>query len=474
MNLLTDFLGEAERRARQTALIDGNGRTISFAELAERSAALAGTWRTAGIDPGDRVLIAMGVGIDLYVSLAALWRLGAVAVLPEPALGLDGVRHAAESVAPKAFLSSGWYRLLGVVVPALRRTGLKLTPRDRGGVPEPHAAAVDFDHPALISFTSGSTGRPKAIGRSHGFLAAQNATVADLLRSDHREEVDLVAFPAFVIATLGLGITSVLPNWSLRRQQSADVGAIVAHMRRHRVTRALLPPALCERLVECEDPPPLRAIFTGGGPVLPDLMARMNAVWPDAEIVAVYGSTEAEPIAHLRVSEIGQEDWAAMRAGGGLLAGTPIPQIELDIRDDEIVVTGEHVNKGYLDPAHDASNKVTRDGRTWHRTGDAGRLDEAGRLWLRGRIDARIGALYPFEIEVTARGWPGVRRAALAPVGGNAVLAIEGDPAHVDAWRREAARLGPIRVAAVGAIPLDRRHRSKIDLPALTRILERR
>ena len=48
--------------------------------------------------------------------------------------------------------------------------------------------------------------------------------------------------------------------------------------------------------------PELKAIFTGGGPIFPDLMERLAASFPGAEIVAVYGSTEAEPIAHLDIS----------------------------------------------------------------------------------------------------------------------------------------------------------------------------
>lgn len=474
MNLVDAFLARASSCAGRVAIIDGRGRSIRYGELAARSAALAGAWRAAGLRRGDRVLLAMGVGIELYVSLAALWRLGAVAVFPEPALGLGGLRHAVAATRPRAFLGAGWYRLLPILVPGLRATELRLTPADRGGAPVEGAEAVGTDHPALISFTSGTSGAPKAIVRSHGFLKAQNDAVAGLLTPSATGEVDLVAFPVFVVVELGLGVTSVLPNWRLSRQDRADPAAIAAHMRRFGVTRALLPPSICERLVGLADVPPLQAVFTGGGPVFPDLMERLTQRWPQAEIVAVYGSTEAEPIAHLHARDIGAEDWQAMRSGRGLLAGRPIAEIALRLDDDEIVVTGDHVNKGYLDPADDPANKIRHGDRIWHRTGDAGRLDGDGRLWLLGRHGAKAGGFYPFEVEAAARGWPGVRRAALVQCTDTTTLAIEGDRSHAAIWQQRAAAIGAIRVAPVAEIPLDRRHRSKVDLAALRTLLQER
>lgn len=470
MNLISAFLDQASRRKEQVAIIDAKGQSSTFANLVEASASLAAAYRHKGLRKGDRVLIAMPLGIDLYVALAALWRIGAVVVFPEPALGLRGLKHAARTTRPRAFLASGWYRLLRALLPELRGSTLALSPVLRH-TPDDDVAEVEGNHPALVSFTSGSTGVPKTIVRSHAFLAAQNDCVASLLRPSSHIEIDLVAFPVFVVANLGMGVTSVLPDWDVKRHDQADPDRIVQHMRRHGVTRVLVPPAICERLLLARNLPPLAAIFTGGGPVFPDLVEALARRLPAAEIVAVYGSTEAEPIAHLHHRDIGAEDWQAMREGKGLLAGHPIPEIELQIIDDEIVVTGDHVNKGYLDPSQDAANKITLAGRIWHRTGDAGRLDQSGRLWLLGRREARVGKLYPFAVEVAARGWPGVRRAALVGIEGRAVLAVEGDRSEIGEWRTRAAALDVGTVRWVGTIPLDRRHGSKIDYYALHALL---
>lgn len=467
MNLTRSFVSEAMRRSAQVAIVDGKGHSITFGELVDRSARAAGDWRRRGIGPGDRLLLAMRLGIDLYVALAAAWRIGAVVVFPEPAMGIEGLRHAARATKPKAFLSSDLYRLLGWVLPELRPLP-QLTPHDRRA-PGAEIEEVTAGHPALISFTSGSTGLPKAIVRSHDLLAAQNACVADLLRPGRDGEVDLVAFPVFVVANLALGVTSVLPNWNLRKHDAADPKSITAHMERHGVTRLLVPPSICERLAGQAAMPRLSQIFTGGGPVFPALMKRLAAKMPKADIVAVYGSTEAEPIAHVHVRDIGDDDWRAMDDGNGLLAGALSPQVRLRLIDDEIVVTGHHVNKGYLDSRQDATNKLDLDGTIWHRTGDAGRLDEQGRLWLLGRREARVGELYPFAVEVAACRWDGVRRAALIARGNRAVLAIEGDRSQLSSWQSRARALGDIEVVWIDAIPLDRRHRSKVDYGGLSR-----
>ncbi|GLQ52872.1 AMP-binding protein [Devosia nitrariae] len=461
MNLIASFLDTAERHGERTAIVAGPGETISFSQLARRSGALAQGWHRAGLRPGDRVLVAMPVGIDLYAAIAGLWRLGASIVFPEPALGFAGLRHAVRMTQPRALLTSGAYGLVRLAVPELWRIGLHLGLDD--GMVGDLLTSVEADHPALISFTSGSTGKPKAIVRTHGFLAAQDAALDPLIAPQRQDEVDLVAFPVFVIANLKRGTTSVLPNWRLRRPDQARDADMLRLMVGQKVTRALVPPSIGEVLAGA-GALPLQTLFTGGGPVFPDLIERLgSAMPPGADVVSVYGSTEAEPIAWQPASAISAAQWTAMKTGAGLLAGRPVASIGLKLFDDEILVSGDHVNKGYLGGEGDADNKRNIDGVIWHRTGDAGRLDADGMLWLRGRISGHCAGLYPFEVEAPSRFWPGVRRSALVALEGRSVLAVEGDAACLPAWQEAASAFGVDMVVPLARIPLDRRHRSKID-----------
>ncbi|MBM4365221.1 MAG: AMP-binding protein, partial [Deltaproteobacteria bacterium] len=178
--------------------------------------------------------------------------------------------------------------------------------------------------------------------------------------------------------------------------------------------------------------------------------------------------TEAEPIAALDVRSSLDAMEEGEREGLGALVGTPVPEIavrvvrpgtldEVDV--GEIVVSGAHVNRRYWDdPEADAANKIDEGSTTWHRTGDTGRLDAQGRVWLVGRVADMVGELHPFPLEILAERVPGVRRAALVDAGGP-VLAYEGDEAAAELRRAT----GIDRIARVDRVPVDRRHNAKID-----------
>jgi len=150
-----------------------------------------------------------------------------------------------------------------------------------------------------------------------------------------------------------------------------------------------------------------------------------------------------------------------------------------DGADGEIVVAGDHVVKGYLEGAGDADTKIEVDGMRWHRTGDAGFLDERGRLWLLGRVDSvirdQLGAVYPFSVECVASEHPDVRRSALYAQSGGRVLAVELSPGSdvsgvIDSLKRSLDWAQLSRIHPLKSIPVDKRHNAKVDYVALARL----
>jgi len=468
-SLLRDFAKAVDAHPNRVAIVDGKGRETTFAQLKTRADGFAAAWRRKGIRAGDRVLLAMPVDADLYAALAALWSLGVTVVLPEPAMGIAGLRHAAKVTKVSAFCSAGIYGVLKYALPEMWfATHLRA-----------HAQSGTFQLPtpqdddiALVSFTSGTSGAPKAIPRSHGFLGAQQAAIAPMLDSDQTER-DLVTFPVFVLINIAAGRTSILPNWKMSRLAKLAPEHLCDWITSQHATRALLPPSLCEKLNEV--PVGLTRIFTGGGPVFPHVLDRLTDAKQDLKVTAVYGSTEAEPIAHLDARTITESDRTAMLSGSGLLVGKPVDVVDVRIVSDEIQVAGDHVNAGYLDPAHDAENKIKEGNTVWHRTGDAGTFDDEGRLWLWGRVGTTVmidgTPTYPFAIEVAAQQWNGVQRSALVTHLDAAALVIAGDPKNENDWKQKARDLGIKQVIHVMQMPMDKRHASKVDRKALAELI---
>lgn len=511
MNIAALFQEQVAIRPDAPAIVAGRrggSKRHTFAALAADSARAASLLRRQGIEKGDRVLVLQPVSYELYVVLLAIFRLGAVAMILDPSAGRAHIEQCCAIGAPRALVASPRAHLLRILSRGLRRIPVKCVTagfapgavplRASGGLPpcdrvEPTAGG----DPALLTFTSGSTGRPKAAVRSHGFLVAQYEALARALQLQ-AGEVDLTTLPVFLLANLAAGVTSVIPDADLRFPGRVAAAPVLRQIDRCGVTRSAGSPAFYERLVEyCEQRGRtlngLRRIDTGGAPVFPPLLQRLQRVTAHADVVSVYGSTEAEPMAHVSLGEVTGADLESMRTGRGLLVGCPVPDVAMRILCDrfgtpigpydagelerqclppneigEIVVTGEHVLKAYLHGEDDADHKFEVDGRRWHRTGDAGFFDDAGRLWLVGRCSARIedgrGVLYPFPVECAAHFLPGVRRCAMVGDKERRILLVEltGPDEPVPAVETFSwAKVDAVRV--VKEIPVDRRHNAKVD-----------
>jgi acyl-CoA synthetase (AMP-forming)/AMP-acid ligase II len=515
MNLVDLLFGNADKHPDLPALVDrhdGRDRTVSYAELARRVAAGSGFLQNLGLRKGQTILVFQPVSIELYEILLSAFHSGLRVMLADPSAGLGFISLCCQRAKPDAFIGPWKAQACRLAVPELRkvktsiRTGVWLPGTRRWGTSGKSTASivVPDDHPALITFTSGSTGVPKAAVRTHGFLLAQHRALAKSM-DFQPGETDLITLPVFVLANLASGMTSVLADTNLARPGSPDHAAILRQCAAHNVTRCAASPAFFQAL--SANLPPFRKIFTGGAPVFPDLLRALRTALPDAAIHSVYGSTEAEPIAHLPADECTGETLETTRRGGGLCSGKPAMGIHLKIirnhsgqplpsltateleaislphgQAGEIIVSGEHVLTSYLDVLGDAETKIHSGATIWHRTGDAGWIDSQGRVWLLGRASEKLPPFpppenipgealhYPFAIECALReAFPGNRTAALA-FRSKRCLVIETENADI---KHFATTLGMDEIIRVEKIPLDRRHNAKTDYPALRSLLEK-
>ena len=486
------------------------GGSLTYGALRARVRKVAGGLAARGVGKGDRVVVLIPMSPELYVVLLAVASLGAIAVFVEPAAGVREMARAIRVTRPAAFVGipKAHGLRLAVDVPLAISTGwLPGTTRLDELDGTPPEVTLRPEDPALLTFSSGSTGVPKGATRSHGFLGAQHEALAGLL--DAREgDVHLSAFAIVLLSTLVSAGTAVIPPLG-KGVDDVDGAALVRSIGALGVTVISGSPAFLAPIIAAATPGELasvRRVVSGGAPVPVDLCEAAGRALPeDATFLVVYGSTEAEPIATIDARAVRDETGSATRAGAGLCVGVPDPHVRLRLlapttapilvgpgglaarevprgEVGEVVVAGAHVNERYYrNPAAERVTKIVDEaGVVWHRTGDAAYLDDRGRLWLVGRIAdivRRGEAVYhPSAVEAAARSVPWVRRAALVGDGrGGTLLVVE----PVEAPRNGAlasltshlAGRGIVidRVEVTRKLPVDPRHRAKIDYPAVRR-----
>jgi acyl-CoA synthetase (AMP-forming)/AMP-acid ligase II len=509
MNLVDQLRDRAKADPGRLALVDPSGgrvRRVTYGELWGRVCGASRAIGEAGLGRGDAVLLFQGVSLELYVFLLGALHGGRVCVFVDPQASPGFLAGCVEQM-PVAGYFGGWRaQVLRWMRAPLRRVRVSWVSggvwpgcREIGGVGrEFDPVEADSGAAALVTFTSGSTGAPKGAVRTHGFLLAQHEALAGALAL-REGEVDLVTLPVFALANLASGVVSVLADGDLRRPGEVDAARIARQCGAEGVTRCAASPAFVRRMLGSGAR--LRAIYTGGAPVFPSLMEAVRREGLAERVIAVYGSTEAEPIAEFAEEAMGPEVRRRVAEGGGLPAGRPVDAVRLAILPDawgtpigamareefeakrlgpmevgEIVVAGPHVLPGYLGGRGDLETKFRVADEVWHRTGDAGYVDRDGKLWLCGRCGAKaqVGerVWYPFQVEGMLDGMEGVERSAL--VGGAGVVAVEARSGEAAERVQEVLAGTGLAVERVDRIPLDRRHQAKVDYPRLAARMGRR
>jgi len=537
VNICEHFTGTVNTQGSRLAFVapGKNNREIrlSYAEFDARVKRLCAGLTGRGIGIGDRVILLIPMQIELYLCMSAIMRMGAVAVFVDPHMRRDHFDNCCRLVEPSAFIGTPAAHWLRIFCKHLRKVPVQLTTGHLPGFiaqgigkwtrkplhgPAPAIAEVAADHPALIGFTTGSSGVPRGSTRTHGFL---NAQIEALFQPEEKRKaaVDLPGFPVLPLDNLVRGRTTVLPR--IRPGKVAEIRAdrLLDQVKRHAPDMMSGPPSYLEAICDGAEAmnctlDSVKLLLTGGAAMSKQGLQRLAAIWPNARIIVVYGSTEAEPVARIDASEIIAECYSRSTRGHGYCVGYPVDQVQTcvlpldferdaiddlasielpDFRVGEIAVCGPHVNTRYWnDPLGEKKNKIKTLNGTWHRMGDAGYRDEKGRLWLVGRCHTAMrfpvpavpderptffdplqaAWIFPYQVEAIINNCAAVKRSAYVGIGNGFHLVVElidnrVDTAALEAALRNAMPGFPLTGIWFQPLPVDPRHNSKIEYRAV-------
>lgn len=490
MNLMQDTLASLESRGKQTAIINQKGQELSFADFFDLTTKMAQLLRERGVGKGSKVLILANLDSPLYCALASCFQLGAIVVLVDPWANSSYIERALGQVEPDFLIISKRARIF-YLKKAIRQIPRKILLDElcanKTTERFTEIASVESSDTALITFTSGTTGIPKGFDRSHEFLLAQQEA-HDKYFQHHEGEIDLTMYPVFVLSNLKSGMTSVLIKGNLRKIDTIQIDELYQQLDRYKVDSLSVSPVILDKLLTyCEKKDlklGLKKIFTGGAPVTQSICERVCKLNPNGEGIVIYGSTEAEPIALLSMREVAADP-------DSIRKGTPLGRVVDALRYEllplgspthpfhqgkvgEVSLTGKYVGKRYWNnpEAFRETKWVDEKGEIWHKTGDVV-LQEGALLFMIGRKSTSIttpeGNLYPVPIENIIDRIPGVKKAAYLQHKEKILIAYSGErkaKSLIESTLRE-LKLPLDSITRLRQIPMDSRHRSKIDLPTL-------
>lgn len=421
------------------ALLTGQGRVVTAAELEERSAGLARRFAGSGLVAGDRVVVSAAPSVALVCVHLALLRLGAVVVPVNPAATARELRHVTAETAPAMAVSDAPGRFAGLPM-------LVTTP----DVPLLASDDVVLDDvppgaSALIGFTSGTSGQPKGAVHTHASLLAGARAVVDAWEWSAEDRL-LHTLPLFHMHGLGIALHgALLAGASTVLLGRFGVDEVVASAGEAGATMFFGVPTMYARLARSPHAVALRRLrlLVSGSAPLPTELFHAVANLAGQPPLERYGMTETVVLTSNPLH-------GERRAG---TVGRPLPGVELRLAPDGAVeVRGPNLFTGYWGRDGDTGSAFTVDG--WFRTGDVGELDQAGYLRLVGRASDLVISggfnVYPHEVEEVLRSVPGVDDAAVVgvpdPEWGEVVTAFVVGDVGSDALERAAAeQLSPYK-----------------------------
>jgi len=429
----------ADRRQAAFELLDGGA--VTYGELEAGAGRLAALLKTKGVGVGDRVAVQAPKSIEAVMLYLATLKIGAALLPLNTAYTKAEVDYFIADAEPSLFVTDAL---------ALAAEATSLSPLEA-------VHQADASDLAAIVYTSGTTGRSKGAMLSHAALAANGQALADAWGFTS-EDVLLHALPIYHVHGLFIALHCVFLSGAralwLPRFDETDVLAALP-----RATVMMGVPTYYSRLLADarftrQAAEHMRVFISGSAPLLPSTFAEFEQR-TGQPLLERYGMSEAAIIT--------TNPLHGARLAGSV--GYPLPDVDLRVASGGIVqIKGPSVTSGYWRNPEKTAEAFADDG--YFVTGDVGRQDPDGRLWLSGRSGDLIisGGLnvYPKEIELVLDELPGVVESAVIGLPhadfGEAVVAVvagEGDEVAMIAVARAqlAAFKCPKRVIFVADLP---------------------
>jgi len=416
MNIASQLIGVGKRLADAPAITD-RGTTVDYGTFAERASRIGGGFRTAGLAPGDRVVLCMENCRAFFEVLYGCWVAGLCAVPTNAKLHPREVQHIVEnSQARICVTTAGLAQSLLPVMPE----GVRLIVADDADYEKLAAAEAIAvadrrpEDPAWIFYTSGTTGRPKGALLSHrALLFMSHCYYADI---DFVEPTDTKLHAAPLSHASGLyALPHVAKGSHHIIMGHFDPGEIFAAIETLPNVTLFGAPTMVSRLVRAAetsrpDTRNLKTLYYGGGPMyVADTRRALELFGP--KLYQLFGQGESpmtitglSKLMHARTDHPRYDELLA--STGYPRTGVEVRVVDQDDRDVPFGEVGEVITRSdcmmleyWRNP--EATADTLRGG--WLHTGDLGALDESGFLTLRDRSKDMIisggSNIYPREIE---------------------------------------------------------------------------
>ncbi len=429
------ILGSALERGEKVALIDGpTGVTTTYGQLTESVDRTAAGLAERGFAKGEVAAIVTTNRPEFAVAFLAVARLGGITTPVNPASTEQEMAHQFADARPKiAFSAPEVVERVGVAGgPGLRE--IFTFGEVAGALPfdkissdrEPPQVAIDPKRDVVaLPYSSGTTGTAKGVMLSHRNLVAMQRQMLSVEGTSERD-ITIAVLPFFHI--YGLSVILLLALYrgaTLVTYPRFEMQSFLTAIERHRVTRLPLVPPLILRLAREPslgnfDLSSVRVVTSGAAPLPSEAADALRKRMP-CLVKQGYGMTELSPGGHMHPEDQGDPPPGSV---GLLHPNTECRLVDATTGQDapvgaegEIWYRGPQVMKGYLNRPAETAGAITLDG--WLRTGDIGRIDDRGYLYVVDRLKELIKykgfQVAPAELEALLLTHPGVADAAVIP-----------------------------------------------------------